>query len=203
MRLTYLCLISCTALALSAQALAADPSFGYKGVALGASEKLFKKKHKDASCFTNPSDNTRECVIRNTTYMNLAVDEVRAVFPSDKLGQIKITFADSSRDYNPDISTDANAAVAAMVSLACGGEAYTLEKSYGPYHKTYEMRRGQGTGVWKYWYGANGALTHFHEKNMQDNSLNTICTSSITMEITDFNKLKEKARYGKLATDDM
>ncbi|MHB8759596.1 MAG: hypothetical protein ACYC5S_05675 [Thiobacillus sp.] len=137
--------------------------------------------------------------------MNLAVSEVRAVFPLDKLGQITITFADSGRVYDPDISIDENAAVAIMVSLACGAEANTLEKSYGAYHKTYEVKldQDQGMGIWKYWYGANGTLTHFHKNNVLNKNADTTCASSITMEMRDFNKLIEKAQYGKLATDDM
>src|SRR5512139_1665802 len=141
----YLYLIPCAMLAFSqAPAFAGRLDFGYKGAALGSSEKVFKNKNKEASCFTNPSDKTRECVIRDTTYMNTDVTEVHAIFALDRLGQVKITFKETGHAYNPNISPEANGAINAMASIACGAEAYQLEKRFGPFHKKYETRLNSG-----------------------------------------------------------
>lgn len=179
--------------------------FGYKGAALGASEKEFKNKNKAASCFTNPSDKARECIIRDTTYMNTDVTEVHAIFALDRLGSVKIAFKPTGHPYNPSISPEANGAINAIASIACGAEAYQLEKRFGPFHKKYETKLNAGRGdlEMKTWYATNGTLTYTKRSNPLDENLNNICESEISMEMKDFYKLREKSQYGKNAIDDM
>jgi hypothetical protein len=206
MKSTFFDVIICTMLALAqAPAFAGDLMFGYKGATLGSSEKSFKKKNKEASCFTNPLDKTRECIIRDTTYLNDDVDEMHAIFARDRLGQVKITFKESGMRYDPKVSPEVTGIVRSLPYVMCDSKAHQLEERFGPFHKEFERRLTPGTDVLKtrVWYGANGELTYENRSNLFDENGNFICENEITMVMKNFYELKEKAKFGKRAIDDM
>lgn len=134
-KLSYLLIVFMSASLANAEEMV----FGYKGVFLGSSESDLQRKIKDASCYTNRMKKTRECVVRNTTYMNSDVDLVRFVLPNGKLASITIEFYKINSNWDFGMSSEENMQRSAPVTFVCSldSNVNTLEKKYGPHHKDF------------------------------------------------------------------